>query len=217
MKPFATALLVAAWAAHPALATDWPTVRVPDGIRAESVGEDMALNGRATRISRFQTAVDCKAAQAAFRNFFGERRVEAIWLGRWTVGQVERGYLTTVQLAPTRLGCAGTIATSRLAPDPGAKAKAWPLPAGSVPLSDLVSRDGGRRSRQVLARNGHSLALNEAHFVRLLRMLEMAPIEREGDARRRVVWFSGRGGDGLLTLDRNGEMTDIALTVMEGS
>lgn len=217
MKPLGAGLfLVVATVSSCAGAADWPMPSLPDGARAESVGDDMTLNGHAMRVTRFHTAADCASVQAHFRQALGDRRVETRWPGRWAVGRVEADRVVTVLVAPGAEGCGGTVTATRLERDPRVRADEWPLPADSIRLSDLVSWDADRRSRQLLVRNRHSVATNEAHFARLLRGRGLVPMESEGAAARRVLWFSGRMGDAVVTLNRSGELTDVTLTIMEG-
>jgi hypothetical protein len=157
-----------------ASAGGWPAMPLPPQSRIAWVGDDMTINGVATRIQSFSSDLDAAAVLAHFRAQWGadggkfvENRVND-----WRViGRREGNYYATVQVdAGTDSGSQGYVAISEfpggahavVAPD------SFPSPAGTEVLSDLRTSDPGKHASTLLLRNHQSVGGNTRFYRRTL-------------------------------------------------
>jgi hypothetical protein len=147
-----------------AFAQVWPVLAAPRGAIVENVGDQIQINGYATRVQHVFLHQNSAEAVAYYRRALGSRSATRE-LGAVTTLAAPRGaYFITVRINPDQVDSAEAfVMVARL--DAGARSDAksvrdLPLPAGSQIINVTESMDGERRARTVVAL--HSVALDAA-------------------------------------------------------
>jgi hypothetical protein len=194
----------------------WPQVELPDGARADSIGDDMRLNGVPTRILRFSSAQEPAAVLDFFRGRWGTRRVENSVGPHRLLGRREGDYFITVRVQAHGRGTAGLVSVADLRAGSHARQRpaGVPLPADSVVLSDLESVDGARRARQLVVANAAGSPANAAFFESRLADKGLRLQRREGSGARQTLWFDGEGREAMLVLSQQAKASHAVLTLV---
>jgi hypothetical protein len=207
-------------------AASWPGVKLPAGVTAFEVGEQVSVNGTPMRLQGFVTRTAPLETADWFRRSLGQPLVESQLPGKLVLGRAEGDYYVSVLLEPlpgehgdTR-GTRGTITVSNLksAYDKREGTRALTermlarLPTGSSLLNQLSSTERGRATSYVLAQNGHSQQLNRDHLVRRL-AAEGYQLEHEAlpDAKQaravpaqvasgRTLFFKGKDKEAMVVI-----------------
>lgn len=207
--------------AHPVFIAE-----APQSTHSEIVADALHLNGKPLQITRTLSKARLPALLHHYRHQFGRELAEAR-VGHTTILSSERnGQFITIVLKPLGTDKHEILtATTALHPSarpaqPGTLAGNLRLPAGSVLLSALETRDPGRHTTQLVLSNTHSLAVNLARFRTQLAAHGLQP---EGDHQHQPgqqVWlqhFSGAGGEARLLLMRSAQHTEAILTMIRST
>lgn len=200
-----------------ASAGSWPAMPLPPQSRVAWVGDDLTINGVATRIQSFSSDLDAAAVLAHFRAQWGAdggKFVENRVNGWHVIGRREGNYYTTVQVnAGTASGSQGYAAISEF-PDRRQVVVAsnnFPSPAGTEVLSDLRTNDPGKHATTLLLRSHQSVGGNVGFYRRALPaqgwrrlaieaasqqggQVQVMRFDRPGQAAQIVVQTDGKGG-----------------------
>jgi hypothetical protein len=210
--------------AHVAQVDAWPEVPLPAGVTLFDIAPSVTVDGLPMQVRGFLTREPAADLAARFRSSLGMPLVENRVGMKTVLGQVRGKHYLSVQIEPAASGARGVIALS----DPGAfiagrKAEQaqradWlaRLPAGMRILSLVSSRDGGRRSEQLVLGSPHASAYHREALLALLR--------REGYALQHVVespgppgealYFAGQGREAMATLCRDADGGSLVLLNM---
>ncbi len=204
-------------------AGSWPGMPLPPQSRVAWVGDDLTINGVATRIQSFSSDLDAAAVLAYFRAQWGAdggKFVENRVNGWRVIGRREGNYYTTVQVrVGTESGSQGFVAASEFPDAMRAMpaADAFPSPVGTEVLSDLRTADPGKHATTLLLRNHQSVGGNARFYRRTLpaqgwRELAIEAASQQGgqvqvmrfDRPRKaaqIVVQADRGGGSLITVN----------------
>ncbi len=201
-------------------AAAWPQLPAPEAARVEPVGEQLRLNGVPMRIQRVLVAQPPQAVARQYRAALGARHAAQRMGGRLVLAQGRDEHFITVSIRPLAPGVTEALVSvadareARLAAD---RPRGLRLPADSAVLSDMESVDAGKRSRQLVLSNAHSIAANRDALERELAARGMRP---DGppvrqDAADFVQFFAGARREARLTLVRREGATQAVLTIVE--
>jgi hypothetical protein len=170
-----TALLAILVWAGPVLAQAqtqvWPEVKAPPNARVETIASSMVLNGKPSRLTRFEVRASDAEVLAFYREQFGAKRVVENRVKNNPVIATRRGdHFITVQLhalGADRLQ--GTVMTTLLT----AKAASSTvlvdtqklLPSDTKVVSTLQTDDAGKQSLMVVGVNQNSPRANRDHVL----------------------------------------------------
>ncbi|MEM7540156.1 MAG: hypothetical protein AAF384_01085 [Pseudomonadota bacterium] len=159
--------------ALPALAI--PDLPPPPQSMVAPAGNNMKLNGVTVSVRHFRSQRNVSEVIQFYRDEFPASLPEdpgvlvTDVLQPWTViSRMEDGYLLTVQTKPEGRGSSGILAISKPPNDPDLQddmGKRVPKMDGSDVISDLETKDDGKKGRVVLVTNDHSVKSN-ADFYR---------------------------------------------------
>ena len=171
--PAAAALLCLLGAPAAALDTAWPRLEAPPTARVSRVADDIVLNGKRSRVSRFEVhASEAEVLQFYRRRFAPGRVVENRINGSPVIATREGDHFHTVQLRAIDGGSVqATVITTALHDVPPSAAAIDTerlLPADTAIVTTLQSDDAGRRSLLVVGLNRHSLQANREHLATAL-------------------------------------------------
>lgn len=199
-----------------ASASGWPAMPLPAQSRVAWVGDDMTINGVATRIQTFSSDLDAAAVLAHFRTQWsadGGKYVENRVNGWRVIGRRDGNYYTTVQVgAGTESASQGYIAVSEFPNGTHAvvTADAFPSPGGTEVLSDLRTTDPGKHATTLLLQNRQSVGGNTRFYRRELPTLGWRELAVEAASQQggqvRVMRFDrpGKAAQIVVQADRRG-------------
>jgi hypothetical protein len=182
---------------------------LPPTAQAQVVVDDALINGRHSRILRFEVESSEPELLAFYRRQFGERHVEHRARDARVIAARQGDCFITVQLKPLPGGSMqGTIMSTLLTGELEGSAvtqqtRSW-LPAQTAVLSTLQSDDAGKRSLTLVGVNAASVQANRDALVETLqaqgfRLVKEDPI---GAAPRTSLslLFASRGEEASLLL-----------------
>lgn len=192
-----------------ARADAWPPVQAPPGTQIQRVADDMILNGKRSRLYRFEFKGTEEEVLRFYQSRFGPRRVENQIRGAHIVATQQGTYFHTV-----RLRAAGsrqvevTIMTTALRADEGHSARSIDaqalMPPATTLLSTLQSQDEAKRSLLSLGANANSIRANRDHVVAML--------QSRGFQLRSEEAGTARGQQSIvLVLASAGEEVDVTI------
>lgn len=149
----------------------WPVAPVPTDAKPQLVAEDMVVNGRRSRVLRYEVARSEEQLLAFYREHFGARRVENRVKNTQVIATRQGDYFQTVQLQPTgpdRVQVTVMTTSLRQADSKVSAETRGLLPAQSAVLMTMQSNDTGKQSLMVVAANKASLQANRDHLVSAL-------------------------------------------------
>jgi len=209
-----------------AAAEDWPRWASPAGAPAQMLAEDMVLNGRRSRMQRMDMPEGMDAALKFFKQRLGPQHVVNQVQGATVVAGREGQFFHTVQLRAGRGDSVqATIMSSRIEASPGRSKVQIDterlLPSDSSVLQTLESRDDGRRSLLLSARNQLSLEANQAHLLRQMKQLGLQPVAAPAAAgqaaqNKRVIWLQGQQEEAMLSIVDGGDARLILIQRTQG-
>jgi hypothetical protein len=213
-------LSIAALLLAPAIAfAAWPEIPAPRGARVESIGEHVRLNGIPMRMHRVLAGQRPEAVLAFYRDTLGTRHAEQRLSDGHILSQERGDYFITVRikalaanLTEVLVSASDMLEAKRAANRP----LGFNLPAESEVLSDMESTDAGKRSRQLVINNSHTLPANLQSFTRELAARGLRPDGpplRQTEAEHAQL-FKGDQGEAQLTLMRKNGQTSIVLTTI---
>jgi len=176
-------------------AEPWPEVKTPAGAQVQTVASDTILNGRPTRLFRFEVNAGEREVLAFFREQFGAKKVVENRLKNDPVIATRQGdYFLTVQLHPlSAQQMQGTVMTTQLLAKPltsevTADTRRM-LPPDSKVVSTMQSDDAGKRSLMLMTVNQNSTSANRDHVVQAMQQRGFRVVREETppDARGRSV------------------------------
>jgi hypothetical protein len=202
-------------------AAAWITFESPPAASLEWVAEDMVFNGLAMRVQFFRGKAAPTDVLAFYRQRWsegGKRQYVENTVGPWkTISRASGDYFLTAQIRPAAGGGSEGYLSQRpvkLAPRP-VLGQGFNLPSGSEVVNDILSQDGERRGRTLLAFNGQTVDAN-ASFFRDSLPQEGWTLVGEGRARdggRQMVLRQGR--DELsLAMTAKGGRTAVGATLV---
>jgi len=161
--------VVACFCVAAAAAPVWPDVATPPGAHVQTVAGDIVLNGKPTRVMRFEIKGGAKDVLDFYRTQFGAERVENRVKGDQVIATRQGAYFHTVQLhVLDSQAVQGTVMTTRLrgGASSGVSLDTERLmPASTAVVSTMQSDDGGKRSVVVVGVNQNSARANRDHIV----------------------------------------------------
>lgn len=203
-----------------ALAAGWPDIPFPGGARAESIGEQVRLNGVPVRMHRVLSRKSPNELIRFYQEVLGEQRTEQSVHDSHILSQQRNNFFITVKVRPLSTKLAEVLVlTSDLqaARNPANRPLGFGLPAESVLLFDMESTDAGKRSRQMVFHNRHNLDVNRSSLARELQArgyrLDAIPSRKSPDSE--VLYFQGDKREAQLTLVRKDGFTQAVLTTIQ--
>jgi hypothetical protein len=184
--------------------------QLPPRAIAAAVGDEMVVNGVAMRATHFQSPAAAQDVIAFYRDAWqsadpADRATEQA-LGGWRVIGRQASYRhETVQVrALPGGGSEGYFASSDTRSRPAAPARSpLRLPLGAKTVSVVESRDGSRRSTQILARSPFGASMSE-RWLRTSARLQGFEFEHGSDEATRAdnsrALFLKRGGEELIAV-----------------
>jgi hypothetical protein len=152
-------------------AEPWPEVKAPPNARVESVASNMLLNGKPTRLTRFDVQATGAEVLAFYREQFGAKRVVENKVKNDPVIATRQGdYFVTVQLHTLGGGMQqGTVMTTLLTAKPASSAVLVDtqklMPADTKVVSTVQTDDAGKQSLMVVGLNQNSPLANRDHVL----------------------------------------------------
>lgn len=201
-------------------AVAWPDIPFPGTARAESIGEQVRLNGIPMRMQRLLSRKRPNELIGFYRETLGERRAEQRLHDIHILSQERNGFFITVSLRPLSTNLTEVLVSTsdlRAARNLANRPLGFRLPAESVLLSDMESMDSGKRSRQLVVSNHHGIPVNLDAFARELAARGMRPDGSpvHESASKHVQLFKGDGREAQLTLVRREGETHVVLTSID--
>jgi len=147
----------------------WTTVEAPPLATLEWVAQDMVYNGVPTCIQMFRSKAAPQEVLAYYRQRWtdgGKQSYVENQLGPWkTISRAVGDIFVTVQVRPAGRGSEGYLSQRPVKTPPRPiLGQGFPLPPGSEVVNDILSRDGDRQGRTLLAFNQMSVDANAAYF-----------------------------------------------------
>lgn len=147
-------------------ASEWPTIEAPPGASVQWVGDDIVLNGVPMQIKAFSSGAVPEQVLAFYRGLWGggprppvENRV-----GEWSVigRQVSDFYMTVQVKSGAETGSEGFMGVSRLPQlrETPERDSDFPRLGGTQVISDMKSRDIGKKAHTLIMQNGYSVQSN---------------------------------------------------------
>ncbi len=197
----------------------WPEIAMPDGARIESIGEQVRLNGVPMRMHRVLSSQSPKELIGFYRDALGSRRAEQPLPDGLVLAQERGDYFVTVRIKALSSGSTEVLVSASDMVEAKRSATRPPdmnFPADSLVLSDMESVDSAKHSRQLVVRNGHSVAANVRHLLQSLEARGYHPdaIPGKHTGTEYVQFFKGEQREALLTLTRKDSLTQIVLTTI---
>lgn len=205
---------------NPLWASSWPVLAPPPQSRAATVGEEMTLNGVPMQARQFVSDLSPKAVLQHYRNLWGEGKDKSVEnkVGKWQViGKRSGDYYLTVQVKPGVAGKSEGLLGLSMLPQAKITRKEFLMPAGSIILSDLGSKDGPNVGRNIVLANHHSPEVN-ANFFKERFVAEQWKIDigygKQVNEKNRALFFT-RGTDyAVLTIARQNSDTVVIVNVV---
>jgi hypothetical protein len=197
----------------------WPEIPFPKGVQAEAVGDEVRLNGVPMRMHRVLSGQSPQTLIAFYREVLGPRHAEQGLPGRFILSQGRGDHFITVNIRPLsarQTEVLVSISDAVEAKRGVSRPLGFGLPANSVVLSDMESVDAGKRSRQLVATNGHAMATNALALTQELAARGYQPDgapSLQTDAQH-VQRFKGEQREAQLTLVHQGGKTQMVLTTI---
>lgn len=165
------AALAVAVQAFAKAADTWPEVASPSGAQVHAVASDMILNGRQSKVYRFEVQGSEKEVAAFFREQFGKQVVENRLKSDFVIATRQGDYFHTVQLhavAPQVMQ--GTVMTTHLSAKPVVTQitldTSKTLPPETMVVTTMQSEDdSGKRSLMMIGVNQNSIRANRDHLL----------------------------------------------------
>ena len=191
-----------------AQAPQWPSVATPPAALVQTVASDMVLNGRRSRVIRFDVKGTEKEVLSFYREQFGPKRVENRVQNDQVIASRQGDFFHTVQLhVLDAQSVQGTVMTTMLRA-PGTSAVSVDteklMPASTSVVSTMQSDDAGKRSVMVVGVNTNSAAANRDHIVSSLR-----------ERGFRMLKEDRASGSGALSLVLSSSAEDVAVTISD--
>ena len=152
-------------------AEPWPEIKVPAQARVEVVADNMLLNGKPCRLTRFEVRASDAEVLAFYREQFGAKQVVENRVKNDLVIATRKGeYFLTVQLHALGSGALqGTVMTTLLTAKPMTSAVLADtqkvLPTDTKVVSTVQTEDAGKRSLMVVGVNQNSPRANRDHVL----------------------------------------------------
>jgi hypothetical protein len=152
-------------------AEPWPEISVPAQARVEVVADNMLLNGKPCRLTRFEVRSSDAEVLAFYREQFGAKRVVENRVRKDPVIATRKGeYFITVQLHALGSGALqGTVMTTLLTAKPMTSAVLADtqkvLPTDTKVVSTVQTEDAGKRSLMVVGMNQNSPRANRDYVL----------------------------------------------------
>lgn len=208
-------MLLGASSAHAA----WPEIPIPANARAESIGDEVRLNGIPMRMHRILSQQSFKDILDFYRDALGSRLAERNLAGSTILSQERGDYFITVKVRPLSatlnevlVSASDMVEAKRAANRP----LGFGLPANSMVMSDMESVDAGKRSRQLVVTNRQALDTNVQALTQELAGRgfgpDGAPV-RDTDAQY-VQQFKGDRREAQLTVVRQAGISHVVLTTV---
>lgn len=170
-RHLASVAVLALACAQAGAAEPWPEVKPPAGAQRQEVAGDMILNGRPSRVYRFEMPGSEKELLAYFREQFGAKKVVENRVKNEPVIATRQGeFFHTVQLrALPGSAMQATVMTTRLSAKPVVTGVALDtskaLPPDTKVVTTMQSDDAGKRSLMLIAVNQISTRANRDHML----------------------------------------------------
>ena len=200
---------------------EWPEIPFPDGARAESIGDNVRLNGVPMRMYQVHLMQSAEQAIRYYRDRLGPKLAEEpLPGGERILAQARGGYFITLRIRPSAENTSMalvSISDARAAKEAANRPLGFNLPADSRVLSDMESTDAGKRSRQLVFHNRLDLNTNRDSLARELRARGYRPdsIPSQKKPGSEVLYFQGDKREAQLTLVRRDGLTQAVLTTIQ--
>jgi hypothetical protein len=198
----------------------WPELPLLPGSRAESIGEQIRLNGVPMRMQRVLSDDKPNAVIQFYREALGPKHAEQKLPDGILFAQGRGGYFVTVRvkvLGPSFTETLVSVSDARGAENAANRPLGFPIPAETQILSDMESTDAGKVSRQLVLVNGHSINTNVASITKALRERGYEP--QSGDTQNlesgRVLMFGGANREARLVVVRKDGTSNVVLTTVQ--
>ncbi len=197
----------------------WPNIGFPQGAQVEAIGDQVRLNGIPMRMYRVVSKLSHHDLVNFYRGELGDRRAESRVSDSVILAQERGDYFITVKIRALSAKVTEVLVSASdmvEAKRSAHRSLGFGLPADSVVLSDMESVDAGKRSRQLVINNGHTLDTN---VVALTQELAAHGLQPDGDPERHtdsehVQMFKGAQQEGRLTVVRRAGKSHIVLTTI---
>ncbi|MHB0916500.1 MAG: hypothetical protein ACYC1G_01880 [Thiobacillus sp.] len=198
----------------------WPELPLPPGSRAESIGEQIRLNGIPVRMQRVLSDDKPKAVIQFYRAALGAKHAEQKLPDGILFAQGRGDYFVTVRvkvLGPSFTETLVSVSDVRGAENAANRPLGFPIPAETQVLSDMESTDAGKVSRQLVLMNNHSIDANVASITKALQERGYEP--QSGDTQNlesgRVLMFGGANREARLVVVRKDGASNVVLTTVQ--
>ena len=154
-----------------------------------------------------------------YRNALGERRAEQPIPGGYIVSQERGDYFITIKVRPISAKLTEVLVSSSdllEAKRAANRPLGVVLPANSIVMSDMESVDSGKRSRQLVVSNNHTLETNIVQMTQELARRGYQPDGARATSAHAsyVQLFKGQQREAQLTLVRKANQTNMVLTTI---
>lgn len=198
----------------------WPQLPAPPNARLEPVGTEVRLNGIPMHMQRVLTAQAAAEVARHYRDALGSRHASERLPDRLVLSQGRGDYFISVSIRPLAPGLTEalvSVADAREARRAAGRPLGFRLPADTTVLSDMESVDDGKRSRQLVLSNAHTIPANLRAISRELALRGMRPdgppLRTTGSEHAQL--FKGDGREAQLTVLRRDDGARIVLTMIE--
>lgn len=204
----------------------WPAVKVPDNASMETIASDMLLNGKQTRMLRFQAHATSAEVMAFYRNEFGANRVENRVKADHVIATRQGDYFITVQLhvLDNQL-VEGTTMTTLMAGQPVTSAVLVDtrklLPADTQVISSVQTADDGKQSLMVIGVNLNGLHANLDHVIEAMaergfRLTKQVGEAEDKEASAVSIQLASPAEEASVTISDAGRYRSIVINRIRG-
>lgn len=198
----------------------WPELPLPPGSRAESIGEQIRLNGVPMRMQRVLSDAKPNTVIQFYREALGARRTEEELPDGLLFAQGRGDHFVTVRvkvLGPSFTETLVSVSDARGAKNAANRPLGFPIPAETQVLSDMESTDAGKVSRQLVLMNNHSILTNIASITKALqeRGYELQSGDTQNAKSGRVLMFGGANREARLVVVRKDGASNVVLTTVQ--
>lgn len=197
----------------------WPVVPSPHNAKVEQIGEDVRLNGIPMRMQRVLSTGKPADTLQFYRAALGPKHAEEKLQDGFLFAQGRGQYFITIRvkvLGPAFTETLISVSDARGTQNPADRPLGFPIPAETQILSDMESTDAGKRSRQLVLLNGHSIDANVAFISKVLQARGYTL--QSGDSTNldsgRVLMFGGESREARLVVVRKDGASNVVLTTV---
>lgn len=200
----------------------WPTLPIPENSKAESIGDNVILNGVPMRMHRIISKENPVKLEKFYQRYFGSNHTRTDLPNGIILAQGSKTHFITVRISAIEVGLTEiltSISDGQAASNNRSKPLGFVLPAKSNMLMDMESIDSGKNSRQLIFNNAHSVDANADFMIKVMRSKGYAlqPEFSTNNFNSRSLAFEGNKREARLVVSKDETGSNVVLTTISSS